>query len=120
MEETTETWVRIDLFCDGLGDAGVCVRDPSDDLGTISDVAPTAEVARKAVLNAVVKSRWSFDGNMQRWLCPECVAVRDAARDLTSAFGYVHQTGSIAPTDACPSGPATYPSGAASMSEITT
>lgn len=102
MEETAETRVRINLICDGLGDPGACVRDPSNDLGTISDIAPTAEVARKAILNAVVKSRWTFDVNQQRWLCPDCVATRDGGPDLASAFGYVCETGSIAPADPCP------------------
>jgi hypothetical protein len=76
MEETVETWIRIDLFCDGLGDDGICVRDASGDLGTISDVAPTAKGARTAVLNAAVTSRWTVDLKLLRWLCPECVAAR--------------------------------------------
>jgi hypothetical protein len=59
IEETAETWVRIDLVCDGLGDNGICVLGPSDELNRISDVAPTAEGARKAILNAAVKPRAS-------------------------------------------------------------
>jgi hypothetical protein len=78
MKETAETWIRIDLFCDGLGDDGICVRDVSDDLGTIFHAAPTAEGARKAILNAAIESRWTVDLKLMRWLCPECVAARDA------------------------------------------
>src|ERR1700733_3808921 len=74
IEETAETWVRIDLFCDGLGNDGICAGDP---LERISDVAPTAEGVRKAILNAAVKARWRFDSKLQRWLCPECVRAHD-------------------------------------------
>jgi hypothetical protein len=75
MKETAETWIRINLFCDGLGDDGICVRDATGDLKTISDVAPTPEGARTAVLDAAVKSRWTVDLKLLRWLCPECVAA---------------------------------------------
>jgi hypothetical protein len=47
MEETVETWIRIDLFCDGLGDDGICVRDASGDLGTISDVPRQQKVRER-------------------------------------------------------------------------
>jgi len=77
--EISETWVRIDLFCDGVGDDGVCVLGASDEADRISDVAPTAEGARKAIFNASVKSCWRFDPTLQRWLCPECVRTRDAS-----------------------------------------
>jgi len=80
--ETIETWVRLDLFCDGIGDDGVCVSSTSDGLDRISDVAPTAETARKAIFNASVKSCWRFDRTLNRWLCPECVRVRDASESL--------------------------------------
>jgi hypothetical protein len=73
IEETAETWVRIDLFCDGLDNDGICLGSTADDLERISDVAPTVEGARKAILNAAVKARWRFDPKLQRWLCPECV-----------------------------------------------
>jgi len=43
IKETAETWVRIDLFCDGLGIDGICLLGASDELQRISDVAPTAE-----------------------------------------------------------------------------
>jgi hypothetical protein len=97
MAETAETWIRIDLFCDGLGDDGTCVRGANGDLDRISDVAPTAEGARKAILNAAVKSPWRFDPKLDRWLCPECVAVCDGGKDLASASGYAREAGSIAP-----------------------
>src|ERR1700685_825822 len=76
IEETAETWVRMDLFCDGLGHDGICA---GGGLERISDVAPTAEGARKAILNAAVKARWRFDPKLQRWLCPDCVLVRNAS-----------------------------------------
>jgi hypothetical protein len=79
MVKTTETWVRIELFCDGVGDQGICVRSPGDELDRLSDVAPVAEIARKAILNATVKSRWRFDPTSQRWLCCDCARALDAA-----------------------------------------
>ena len=90
IKETAETWVRIDLFCDGLGNDGTCVLVASDEFERISDVAPTAEGARKATLNAAVKARWRFDPKLQRWLCPECVRVRHASErpeDVTMTDG---------------------------------
>jgi hypothetical protein len=44
IKETAETWVRIDLFCDGLGDDGICLLSADGELEGI-DVAPTAEGA---------------------------------------------------------------------------
>ena len=79
IKETAETWVRIDLFCDGLGEEGTCVLGTGDELQRISDVAPTPEGARTAILNRAVKSYWRIDPKLQRWLCPECVRARDAA-----------------------------------------
>jgi hypothetical protein len=76
IKETAETWVRMDLFCDGLGHGGICA---GDQLERISDVAPTAEAVRKAILNAAVKARWRFDPKLQRWLCPDCVCSREAS-----------------------------------------
>ena len=76
IEETDETWVRIDLFCDGLGNDGICAGDGSE---RIFDVAPTPEGARKQILNAAVKARWRFDPKSQRWLCPDCVRGREAS-----------------------------------------
>jgi hypothetical protein len=49
-------------------------------LEAISDVAPTAEGARKQILNAAVKARWRFDPKLQRWLCPKCARARDAPK----------------------------------------
>ena len=71
IRKTAETWVRINLLCDGLGNDGICV---GDDLDKISDAAPTEEGARKAILNAAAKACWRFDLKLQRWLCPECAA----------------------------------------------
>ena len=99
--ETSETWVRIDLFCDGVGDDGLCVLSASNELDRISDVAPTAEGARKAIFNASVKSCWRFDRTSQRWLCPECVRVRDASEQpevvaITDSPPSVPQSGDVA------------------------
>jgi hypothetical protein len=79
IKETAETWIRIDLFCDGVGNDGICLLGSGDDLARISEIAPTNEAVRKAILNAAVKARWRFDPKLQRWLCPECVRVRDAS-----------------------------------------
>ncbi len=90
IKETAETWVRIDRFCDGLGNDGICLVGASDELESISEVAPTAEGARKAILNAAVKARWCFDPKLQRWLCPECVRAREASarpEEVTIAVG---------------------------------
>ena len=77
IEKIAEMWIRINLFCDGLGNDGICAGD--DQLERISDVAPTEEGARKAILNAAVKECWRFDLKLQRWLCPECAAARDVS-----------------------------------------
>ena len=82
IEETPETWVRIDLFCDGLGDDGICLFGTDGALEAISDVAPTAEGARKQILNAAVKARWRFHPKLQRWLCPKCASARDPSKQL--------------------------------------
>ena len=76
--EFPETWIRVDLYCDGLGESGTCVLDGEEALGVISDVANTAEGARATVLYAAENSGWAFDMKLQRWLCPNCVAARDA------------------------------------------
>ena len=80
IEETAETWIRIDLFCDGLGNDGTCLFGARDESERISDVAPTSAGARKAILNAAVKARWRLDPKSQRWLCPECASAHDASR----------------------------------------
>jgi hypothetical protein len=100
MEETTETWIRINQSCDGLGDSGTCLCDVGDELGMISGVAPTAEGARKAVVNAAIGAGWRIDVKL-RWLCPQCRAA-GAAEDMGSASGYVRDAGSIVPADAPP------------------
>lgn len=99
MKQTAETWIRIDLSCDGLGDDGVCVRDANDGRGMISDVAPTEEGARKGILNAAVKSRWWFDPQLQRGLCPDCVAARDSGKDLGSGSGHAREARSTTSID---------------------
>jgi hypothetical protein len=80
IKETAETWVRIHLLCDGLGDDGICLFGADGEAEGISDVAPTAEGARKQVLNAAVKARWRFDPKLQRWLCPDCVRGLEASQ----------------------------------------
>jgi hypothetical protein len=47
IEETTETWVRMRLFCDRFG---------GEPFERIVDIAPTAEGARKAIFNAAVNA----------------------------------------------------------------
>jgi hypothetical protein len=79
IEETTETWIRIEVFCDGLGEDGICPVRAGDELERIFDTAPTAEGARKAILNATVKAGWRLEPKLQRWLCPKCARARDAA-----------------------------------------
>ena len=79
IEETTETWIRVEVLCDGLGDDRTCPVSAGDELERIFDIAPTVEGARKAILNAAVKAGWRLDPKLQRWLCPECVRARDAA-----------------------------------------
>jgi hypothetical protein len=86
IEETAETWIRIDLFCDGLGNDGTCIFGARDESERISDVAPTSEGARKAILNAAVKARWRFDPKLQRWLCPECASARYASRQTENGM----------------------------------
>ena len=44
-------------FATGLGNDGICLVGASDELESISEVAPTAEGARKAILNAAAKAR---------------------------------------------------------------
>jgi hypothetical protein len=77
IEEFREIWIRVDLYCDGLGEDGTCVLDADDDIGMISDVANNAEGARTTVLHAAESAGWVFDLKLRRWLCPDCVARRD-------------------------------------------
>jgi hypothetical protein len=79
IEETTETWIRVEVLCDGLGDDRTCPVSAGDELERIFDIAPTVEGARKAILNAAVKAGWRRDPELQRWLCPECRRAYDAA-----------------------------------------
>lgn len=78
--ETTETWVRIDLFCDGLENDGACPFGAGGEPEKISDVAPTSDGARKAILNAAAKACWHLDPKSRRWLCPDCAGARDASK----------------------------------------
>jgi hypothetical protein len=70
-------WVGADLFCDGLGEYGECVLG-DDGPSMITDIAPTADDARRLMLHAADHSGWKFDIQSQRWLCPDCMAARDA------------------------------------------
>ena len=53
---------------------------PAGESEKISDVAPTSEGARKAILNAAAKACWHLDPKSQRWLCPDCASARDASK----------------------------------------
>ena len=44
----------------------------------ITDTASTADDARRLVLHMADHFGWTFDLTRQRWLCPDCIAVRDA------------------------------------------
>jgi hypothetical protein len=94
--ETAETWVRVDLFCDGLDDHGSYLFGTGHELEGISDVAPTSEGARKAILNAAAKACWHFDPKLQQWLCPACAGARDVLKrskdnGMTDALAAVPQ-----------------------------
>ena len=78
--ETTETWVRIDLVCDGLENDRACPFGAGGEPEKISDVAPTSDGARKAILNAAAKACWHLDSKSQHWLCPDCASARDASK----------------------------------------
>ena len=97
IKETAETWIRVEVFCDGLGDDGICLVRAGDELERVSAVAPTGEGARKAIINAAVRTRWRFDPRLQRWLCPECARLRGASAQsedvrVTDGPGIVAQT----------------------------
>lgn len=69
--------VGADLFCDGLGEFGECVLG-EDGPAMITDTASTADDARRLVLHAATEHcGWQFDIELQRWLCPDCIATRD-------------------------------------------
>ena len=48
IEETAEAWIRVEVFCDGLGDDGICPRGAGDELERIFDTAPTAPRGTKS------------------------------------------------------------------------
>jgi hypothetical protein len=85
LEESKETWTRVDLFCDGIGDDSSCVAygDPDDDdadMPLITDCCRSSEDARRLALCAAEREGWQFNFKLKRWLCPACVAaLRDQA-----------------------------------------
>jgi hypothetical protein len=83
IEESTEIWTRVDLYCDGIGDDGTCVEygDPDDndaDMPMVTDCCRLPEDARRLTLNAATSDGWQFDLKLRRWLCPACVKVLQA------------------------------------------
>src|SRR6266852_8548364 len=87
LEQFPEVWTRVDLYCDGPGeDATTCVAygDPDDinaDMPMVSDCCPTAEDARRLTLYAATQAGWICDMRLKRWLCPDCVKVRDTKQN---------------------------------------
>ena len=79
IEQFPETWIRVDLVCDGLGEDASCVLD-EEGPGVFSDVANNAEGARRVTLHGAVGAGWIFDLELRRWLCPDCVAARNAGK----------------------------------------
>jgi hypothetical protein len=79
LEESTETWTRVDLYCDGIGsDPTTCVAygDPDDtnaDMPMVTDCCPLPEDARRLTLYAAEREGWQFNLELKRWLCPACV-----------------------------------------------
>jgi hypothetical protein len=69
-------WIGADLFCDGLGEFGECVLG-DDGPAMVTDIAPPDDV-RRLVLYGAESCGWKFDMKLQRWLCPACLAARDA------------------------------------------
>jgi hypothetical protein len=88
LEQSNETWIRVDLFCDGIGeDVTTCVAygDPEDsdaDMPMVTDCCATAEDARRLTLYAATRSGWIFDMHLRRWLCPHCVNALNARRGM--------------------------------------
>jgi hypothetical protein len=86
IEVSKEIWVRVDLFCDGIGDGPeTCVKygDPEDeniDMPMVTDCCPSEEDACRLTLNTATREGWQFELKLRRWLCPACViALRNAA-----------------------------------------
>jgi hypothetical protein len=81
LEESKETWTRVNLFCDGIGkDSTSCVAygDPHDDdsdMPMVTDCCQSSEDARRLALCAAERQGWQFDLKLKRWLCPACVAT---------------------------------------------
>lgn len=82
IEETKETWARVDLFCDGLGELGDCaawgVDDPAEDMPMVTDCCSDPEDARRLALHRATDLGWQFEINLKRWLCPDCVRAQRA------------------------------------------
>jgi hypothetical protein len=75
-------WIGADLFCDGLGEFGECVLgDDGPDM--VTDIAPSETDARRLALCAAERSGWRFDMQMQRWLCPACLAAQGARANVS-------------------------------------
>jgi hypothetical protein len=85
LEQSQETWTRVDLFCDGIGEDRTCVAygDPDDldaDMPMVTDCCQSPEDARRLTLYAATREGWVFDIRLQRWLCPYCVKELNASR----------------------------------------
>jgi hypothetical protein len=68
--------VGVDLFCDGLSELEICVLS-DDGPAMLSDYAGTVDEASHLVLYAAEHCGWIFDLELQRWLCPDCLAARE-------------------------------------------
>jgi len=86
LEESEETWTRVDLFCDGLGKDGTCVAygdtDDLDDMPMVTDCCQSPEDAPRLTLYAATQEGWAFDMRLQRWLCPDCVRELNVQRGI--------------------------------------
>jgi len=76
LEEFEETWTRVELTCDGLGDNGDCVAGRGDDRSCIMDIAPSPEGAHRVLNRRASDAGWAFELMTKRWLCPHCIEVR--------------------------------------------
>jgi hypothetical protein len=77
IEEFEETWTRVELTCDGLGDIGECVGDtPEEGPSYIVDVANGPEGAHRTVEYQANQRGWVFELMTKRWLCPVCIKAR--------------------------------------------
>lgn len=82
LEESKETWTRVDLFCDGIDD-GTCVTERGRkseeeilaNMPMVTDCCLDPEDARRLTLHQATREGWEFNLGLQRWLCPACVAA---------------------------------------------